>query len=158
MGRICIVLLSCALLATFGCRRAEAPKIEEPKRDERPTFQPPSAREAFELEGECVKLGDVILRENIIGSALTEEVVSQYNPRTNRCYVLLNVHSKDLSKFDQFDDSFYLKDGQTKDLLAFYTHRGNDPQKYPYLGFGCNDEPCVEQRIDDCMKGKNCEP
>ena len=158
MGRISMLLLWCAVMATFGCRRTEAPKVEEPKRDEHPSFQPPSAREAFQLEGECVKLGDMILRENAIGSALTQAVVSQYNPRTNRCYVLLNVHAKDLSKFDQFDDSYYLEDGQTKDLLASYTVRGHNPNDYAYLGFNCNNWKCVQEKIDNCMKGKDCDP
>jgi len=158
MVRIFTVLLSYALLALIGCNRAEAPKTEELKRDVGPAFKPPSAREAFQLEGECVKLGEVILDENIIGSALTHDVVSQYNPRTNHCYVLLHVYLTDLSKLNQFDNSFYLKDGQTKELLAYYTIRGYDPKDYAYLGFNCNNWECVQQKIDDCMKGKDCDP
>jgi hypothetical protein len=66
--------------------------------------------------------------------------------------------AKDLFKQKQFDDSFYIYDGQTRDLLASYTMRGSDPKGYPYLGFGCGDWQCVQQRIQEYMKGQDCDP
>ena len=58
------------------------------------------------------------MNENVIGSALAQEQVSHYNPKTNRCYVRLNVHMADLSKFDE-NYSIHLFDGQTGEMLGF---------------------------------------
>jgi hypothetical protein len=90
------------------------------------TFRLPTATEVFQLRSACVVLGQKILEGNVIGSALVQEQISHYNPRTNRCYVELIVHAADLSKYDQFDFSRYLYDGQTKEMLAVAgTKRGS---------------------------------
>lgn len=82
------------------------------------TFQLPTATEVFQLRSACAALGQKILDENVVGSALTQEQLSHYNPRTNRCYVELTVHAADLTKYDQFPYHRYLFDGQTKEMLA----------------------------------------
>ena len=98
----------------------------------------------------------MILKENLIGSALTQEQVSRYNATTNRCYVRLEVHAKDLSELTKYDYATYLQDGQTKELLAF---RRNKPGGgTAYLGFGCGDAACVSEKTAACMSGKECNP
>ena len=67
------------------------------------------------------------MEDNMIGSALTQDETTRYNPQTNRCYVKLEVHTADLSTpQDHFYRSRYLYDGQTKELLATTTWRGKD--------------------------------
>src|SRR3990172_1063562 len=61
-----------------------------------PTFQPPTATEVFRLRSECAKLGEKILENNTVGSAVTQSQVSHYDPQTNRCYVELTVQTADL--------------------------------------------------------------
>jgi hypothetical protein len=70
--------------------------------------------------------------------------------------VRLEVHAKDLSEWDKYDSSAYLEDGQTKEMLAQYTHKANG--KTSYMGFGCQDIACVEAKVAACMSGKECEP
>jgi hypothetical protein len=83
------------------------------------SYQLPTATEVFQLRSACAALGQQILEGNFIGSALTQDQVSHYNPRTNRCYVELTVQTADLSK------GFYLSrclyDGQTREMLASAT-------------------------------------
>ena len=79
--------------------------------------KPPSATELFELRSKCAALGEKILRENVIGSALTQSEVSHYDPKTARCYVELTVQNADIT--NPTITSTYLYDGQTKELLAF---------------------------------------
>jgi hypothetical protein len=79
--------------------------------------QLPTAAEAFQLRSTCVKLGEKLLEENAIGSGLTQSQVAHYDARSNRCYVEHIVHMTDLSKLDEYH-ARYLKDGQTKELLA----------------------------------------
>jgi hypothetical protein len=81
--------------------------------------QLPSATEVFHLRSLCAKLGEQLSDENAIGSALTKDQVSRYDPKSNRCYVELSVRK--ISPKDAIDDyvnrTFY--DGQTKEMLAF---------------------------------------
>ncbi len=81
--------------------------------------QIPTATEVFQLRSLCVKLGEQLFDEMAIGSALTKEQVSHYDPKSNRCYVELTVHK--ISPKDANDDYINrtVYDGQTKDLLAF---------------------------------------
>src|ERR1035437_9685103 len=47
-----------------------------------------TASEEFRLRGECVKLaGKMSWMVSANGRALTSEMLSHYNPETNRCYV-----------------------------------------------------------------------
>jgi hypothetical protein len=81
-----------------------------------PTHQPPTATELFNLRGRCAQLGEKIMRENMVGVALTQSQKSRYDPRTSRCFVELTVQTMDLSKGDYF--ALYLFDGQTQEMLA----------------------------------------
>lgn len=78
--------------------------------------RPPTATEVFHLRSECAALGDRIRSKNIIGIALTQDQVSHYDPKTNRCYVQLTVQTADVSNPNYF--ATYLYDGQTGEMLA----------------------------------------
>jgi hypothetical protein len=58
-----------------------------------------------------------IMNGNRIGIALTQEQVSHYDPKSNRCYVELTVHMADLTRYDEYFSRF-LYDGQTGEMLA----------------------------------------
>src|SRR4051812_35997829 len=51
----------------------------------------PSATEVFQLRSLCAKLGEQLLDETTVGTALTKDQVSHYDPKSNRCYVELTV-------------------------------------------------------------------
>ena len=131
----------------------------ESNRKMRQSFVPPTAEQAYRLQDDCTRRGEAIIRENVIGSALTQEQVSRYNATTNRCYVRLEVHAADLDKWQDIDSSVYLEDGQTKEMLAFVTRKPN--RVVTFLGFGCDvtgASACVEDKIAACMQGKECDP
>ena len=157
---VTLVLAALALMSVgcIGCTRDKAPMPtpSAPVKAKTPSFVPPTAEQAYRLQDDCSRHGEKILRENIIGPVLTQEQVSRYNATTNRCYVRLDVHAKDLSEWDKYDNSTYLWNGQTKELLAHFTHKPNG--KTAYLGFGCGDIACVEDKVAACMSGKECEP
>ncbi len=96
-----------------GCQKKSVDKLSLQ------TFRPPSASETFELQSKCVALGVKVVEENTIGPALTHDQVSHYNPKDNRCYVLLRVSTADLSTpLAEYIDDNSLYDGQTRELLA----------------------------------------
>jgi len=71
-------------------------------------------------------MGNKIMEDNIIGNALTQEQVSHYNPKDNRCYVKLTVSTADLTTpRDKYRQDDYLEDGQTNEMLASVTHDGD---------------------------------
>jgi hypothetical protein len=76
-----------------------------------------SAEEVFRLRSMCVDLGQRIIKDGVVGSALTQDQVSHYNQQTNRCYVEVTVHTMDASRPDYLIHR-YLYDGQTKEMLA----------------------------------------
>ena len=92
----------------------------------------------------------------MVGSALTREQVSRYNAVTNRCYVRLEVHAKNLDELQKYDYSTYLKDGQTGELLAYFIVKADGGKAF--LGFGCADFFCVSEKVSACMNRKDCDP
>ena len=82
------------------------------------TFRKPSATEVFNLRSRCAEFGRKIMSDNTIGVALSQDQISHYEPKSNRCYIELTVHMADLA---HFDDHFsrYLFDGQTEEMLAW---------------------------------------
>lgn len=115
------------------------------------------------MQDDCSRRGENILRNNVIGRALTQEQVSRYNPVTNRCYVRLDVHAADLNEWTKFDNGTYFYDGQTRELLAFF--RINPDGGKAFLGFDCVGTvpydagfDCVSTKVAACMSGKDCEP
>jgi hypothetical protein len=120
------------------------------------SLAPPTAEQAYRLQDDCSGRGEAIMRDNEIGSVLTQEQVSRYNPTTNRCYVRLRVHAQNLKEWDKYDNSTYLEDGHTRELLASFTVKAGGTTWF--TGFGCSDESCVEEKVAACMSGKECEP
>ena len=94
-----MVLGLSAILAGVGLAMAQ-------QRD----FQPPSATG---VQSRCAELGEKILEEQAMNLGTIPSQVSHYDPRTNRCYVELNVLTNDINTFHR-----YLYDGQTKEVLA----------------------------------------
>lgn len=81
-------------------------------------YQLPTATEVFRLRSACTELAEKILEGSLIGPALSQEQISNYNPGTNRCYVELTVHAANLSEYDKHAFGRFLYDGQTKEMLA----------------------------------------
>lgn len=120
--RIRLVLcITATAFAISSCRQQKATVDNQPA-----TNQLPTATELFDLRSKCAALGKKIMTENIIGSALTQDEVSHYNPETNHCYIKLEVSTADLSTpRERFATDDFLYDGQTKELLAFAFREGN---------------------------------
>jgi len=93
-----------------------------PKKDGPPVKaadqQPPTASEVFRLRSECAKLGEVIKRDNKVGADLSQDIVTHYDPKTNRCYAEMTVQDPASEGEYMFT---YLYDAQTKEQLAFAT-------------------------------------
>lgn len=83
------------------------------------------------MRSKCAELGDKILRENAIGSALSQDQTSKYDPTTNRCYVTLNVLTTDLSSNDYYSVSLY--DGQTRELLAYASDKKGAKSSFSFI-------------------------
>ncbi len=135
-------LFFCILLLCFGCQKPSTPKsvVEEA------SFKKPTASEIFILRSKCAELGKNILEENVIGSALAQVQVSHYDPKTNRCYVELDVHMADLSKYEDYHFR-YLHDGQTGEMLAWSGSKKGVKSWYP-LGL---DYDAADAKIDALM-------
>jgi hypothetical protein len=70
-------------------------------------------------------MGEKALQNNFIGNALTQEQVSHYNPKDNRCYVKLSVHTADLTTpRENYIEYDYLYDGQSNEMLADTIQKG----------------------------------
>jgi hypothetical protein len=80
------------------------------------TYQLPTASEVFRLRSECAHLGEKILEDNYVGPSLSQSQVSNYNERTNRCYVELTIQTAGSTKALYIHSVLY--DGQTRELLA----------------------------------------
>src|SRR5271169_1361629 len=118
--RLALVLATTTFLLA-GCNGKEhsSPSTTPPSAavQTKPSFVPPTAEEAYRLQDDCSQRGAAVLRTNVIGSALTQEQVSRYNPTTNRCYVRLEVRPLVLNDANQFQLHTVLYDGQTREFL-----------------------------------------
>jgi hypothetical protein len=90
------ISLFAVIVILSGCQQTSTPK---PAVDE-PAFRKPTATEIFNLRSKCAEFGEKIMNENIIGIALAQEQVSHYDPKSNRCYVELTVHTADMTKHE----------------------------------------------------------
>jgi hypothetical protein len=143
-----------------SCTKEQAvPKVDPSSSPQqaKSSFVPPTAEEAYRLQDDCNRRGAIVMKTNIIGSALTQEQVSRYNPTTNRCYVRFEVYPIVLSDSNQFQRHTSLFDGQTGEFLASYEVKG-DGKQGAFIGFGCNDVFCVSSKMRGCMNGKECDP
>ena len=100
-------------LALFACSKKEPAATPEQL-----PYRSASAFEVFHLRSECAKLGNEILDDEVVGTALHKDVATHYNPKTNRCYAELSVMPVDAGSNDSAN---YLFDAQTKELLAYIT-------------------------------------
>ena len=115
-----LLVTTVLLLSLCSCNMTPKPKPEAA------SFRTPSATELFDLQSKCTAMGKKIMEDNIIGNALTQEQVSHYNPKDNRCYVKLTVSTADLTTpRDKYRQDDYLEDGQTNEMLASVTHNGD---------------------------------
>jgi hypothetical protein len=143
------VLVTCMLVCTIGCENRTA-QSAAPTPTPR-LFALPTAGEVFNLRSKCAELADKILENNFVGSALTQEILSHYNPETNRCYVELDVHAADLSQYAKHPISRYLYDGQTKDLLVSATNDKGTKTGHIFNGDIFADYDKATARMDSLM-------
>jgi hypothetical protein len=108
-----------------SCSRSSGQKDAKPA---------PTATEIFNLRSKCAALGQKIMENNTIGSALTQDVVTHYDPKTNRCYAELDVQMRDLSKFPEEYYSRTVFDAQTGEALAHVERKKG--QKSAYVSDG----------------------
>jgi hypothetical protein len=113
-------VLAC-VIAALGLKETERPAAVGAGATS-PMAGVPAAAEVFNLRSKCGALGDAMLERNAVGSDLRESAVSHYDPKTNRCYVRLDVYMADLKRFNEYSSST-VYDGQTGELLAHIEHR-----------------------------------
>lgn len=132
-NKVISIPIAIALVCFCGCQE----KAE--KKQEVQAFRMPNAAELFDLETKCNAMGQKLMENNVIGSALTQSQLSHYNLADNRCYVLLHVSTADLrTPIDQFISDSFLEDGQTDDILA---------TRY------CKGRACTADVADESLKG-----
>ena len=112
--RILLILIFFVTLAFVGCQKSTVPS--ETVTDM--TNKTPTATEIFNLRSKCAELGEEIMRRNRVEPGMTQDNVSHYDPKTNRCYVELDINMADQTKFEDHH-ARYLYDGQTGEILAF---------------------------------------
>jgi len=84
-------------------------------------------------------------------SALAQDQVSHYDPKTNRCYVELDVHQADLTRLDEYS-ARYLHDGQTGEILAWSQSKNGVQTGFVSGALGLNsDASTANAKIDDLM-------
>jgi hypothetical protein len=111
------------LVSIAGCSRQQP---VPPQSQGSQTHQLPTATEIFNLRSKCAELAGKLDEEKLHGSAVEQDVVSNYSVKNNRCYVTLTTHpSLDLAGTSKWYNNVYLYDGQTRDLLASTNTKGN---------------------------------
>lgn len=116
-------------LAGFVVSCSHSSANSEPQNVKPIVANAPTATEVFNLRSKCAELGQKIMENNNIGIALTQDVVTHYDPVTNRCYAELDVNMADLSKFDEYN-SRTLYDGQTAEMLAHIERKKGQKTAY----------------------------
>jgi hypothetical protein len=119
-----------ALALALGCLAtpAPAPKDNSDAQAPQAAFRQPTPTEVFHLRTECAQLAQKIMDENLIGSALTQTIVSRYDPRSNRCYAQLSVLGPEAGPSTGYVNNV-LYDAQTRDMLAFATQEKDGRRK-----------------------------
>ena len=118
-------ILALGLIALAGCG---SPAVTPTVAPTQPSSEqkPPTATEVFDLRQKCFELGRKLDEETLHGSAVEQDMVSNYNTKNNRCYVTLEDHpGMNLAGTPQWYDSLSLHDGQTKEMLASTNFNGN---------------------------------
>lgn len=112
-------VIGLGLLVAFAISNSSA--HSEPQTGNSSVVSPPTATEIFTLRSRCAELGQKIMEHNFIGSALTQDVTTHYDPQTNRCYAELDVTEADLTKYNDYNFRA-VYDGQTREILASVTN------------------------------------
>lgn len=104
-----------ALTVACGRKLDDGQTPVAPKPEALP-YRQASASEVFNLRTRCAEIAEKMVNDDAHGAAVSITGTSHYNPKTNRCYVLLDSSGVD----DPVKlNHQYLFDGQTKDMLAF---------------------------------------
>jgi hypothetical protein len=138
------VLLLAVILA--GCTKPSVQVPQEPQR----YSKLPTATEVFNLRTKCAKLGEELDEAMLHGPAVSRETVSNYNSKSNRCYVTLNDTS---GKPSHWHTLFGLYDGQTRELLAVAEKYSNQADG------GTHGSIYMENNVDtliECHDGGDC--
>jgi hypothetical protein len=108
----------------IGCTKSKTEQAQP-----LPTRPRLSATEEFDLRSKCAELGDKMEPDyGVVGVALKSDMVTHYNPETNRCYVQFTA-TKNLSYNYPSTPENYLTttvyDGQTKEQLVYAEQNGD---------------------------------
>jgi hypothetical protein len=112
----------------------------------------PTATEVFNLRTKCAELARKFDEDMFHGIAVTQDVLSNYSIKENRCYVTLDDSDGGIINHHNLRS---LNDGQTRELLAvseYYSQTQPD-------GRGSHGSIWVETNIDttvDCHPGGDC--
>lgn len=124
LNSIALLLILVSILMACEKLKPTNKQVSDELKSNIPSNQLPTATEVFHLRTECAKMGEKILNNNVVGSALTQTQVSYYNPKINRCFVQLTIDSADLSLTPEKSYmNNVLYDGQTEEMLAFATNK-----------------------------------
>lgn len=130
-------------LGMTGCSKPPAAPVQQR------TSRLPTATEVFSLRSKCQQLGETLDQNTVYGSNWSRDLVTNYDPKSNRCYVEM-TDSNDTTK--EYLRNLY--DGQTKDLLAFTKTHGD-----PCCRTGSVGKIFMDNNIDtlsDCREGGDC--
>lgn len=120
MKAFAAVMLLAIALGGFGCRKPEKMPAAQPRL---------SATEEFNLRGKCAALGDEMTATyGIVGDALISDMVTHYNPETNRCYVEFTATKNFAFKYPSTPENYRtvaVYDGQTKEMLVYADQEGD---------------------------------
>lgn len=161
-NRVLRVLVGATLTVLCAC---EKPQIRHGRGSDEPRLRQPTASEVFNLRSQCAKLGSQINEQHDLTFRdyyeamdepvfLEQEEVSHYDPKTNRCYVELEVTVSSVTGADAATPALghisnaarrflktyeigYLErrlfDGQTGEELAVYWTGLSNGQKWGFL-------------------------
>jgi hypothetical protein len=133
------------MLSAFGLAGCSKPAVSAAP----PSFQPPTATEVFNLRSKCQQLGEALDESTPYGANWRRDLTTNYNPRTNRCYVEM-TDSNDTTK--EYLQNLY--DGQTKDLLAYTKTHGDACCRTGSVGMIFMDNNV--DTLSDCKTGGDC--
>ena len=148
-----------ALAFATGCNQPHVQEKAQPT-SSRPRL---SVTEEFHLRGECAALAEKMSPVyGLVGIALTSEVLSHYNPETNRCYVEVTV-----TKNPSYNDpkvplncsSLALYDGQTREMLISAHQEGKKSVGTVWVGKRADDPSVTSDgasaEINRLMQGRD---
>lgn len=82
-------------------------------------YRQASASEVFNLRSRCAELAEKMKTDDDHKPDVVVTARSHYNPKTNRCYVVLD---KNYPLHDFVRNTEYLYDGQTKEQMAYFQY------------------------------------